>query len=138
MAWHSYFILGTFLFLIYINDIAYSCPDLSIDLYADGSTMFKSDTELSKVESLLQSNLDYISKWCIYNNMVLHPQQTKCMVIGSKRQLRNDNHLTLKVNDCILENVNSQVLGVYIDCHLTWRTHIDFVCKNLNNKITLL
>jgi len=30
------------------------------------------------------------------------------------------------------------VLGVYIDCHLSWRTHIDFVCKNLNNKITLL
>ena len=48
-------------------------------------------------------------------------------------------HLTLKVNDCVLENVNSQkVLGVYIDCHLSWRTHIDFVCKNLNNKITLL
>jgi len=51
--------------------------------------------------------------------MALHPQKTKCMVIGSKQKLRGENHLTLKVNDCVLENVNSQkVLGVYIDCHL--------------------
>jgi len=65
--------------------------------------------------------------------MALHPQKTKCMVIGSKQKLRGDNHLTLKVNDCILEN-----FGVFIDCNLSWHTHIDFVCKNLNNKISLL
>jgi len=71
--------------------------------------------------------------------MALHPQKTKYMVFGSKQKLRGENILTLKVNDCVLENVNSQkVLGVYIDCHLSWRTNIDFVCKNLNNKITLL
>jgi len=99
---------------IYINDIAYSCPDLNIDLHADDSTLFKSDTELSKIESHLQSNLDYISKWCTYNNKALHPQKTKCMIIGSKQKLRGDKHLTLKVNDNILENVRSQkVLGVY-------------------------
>jgi len=132
-------ILGPLLFLIYINDIAYSCPDLNIDLYADDSTLFKSDTELSKIESHLQSNLDYISKWCTYNNMALHPQKTKCMIIGSKQKLRGDKHLTLKVNDNILENVRSQkVLGVFIDCNISWHTHIDFVCKNLNNKISLL
>ena len=132
-------ILGPLLFLIYINNIAYLCPDLNIDLYADDSTLFKSDTELSRVESHLQSNLNCISEWCTYNNMALHPQKTKCMVIGSKQKLRGDNHLTLKVNDCILENVNSQkVLGVFIDCNLSWHTHIDFVCKNLNNKISLL
>jgi len=132
-------ILGPLLFLIYINGIAYSCPDLNIDLYADSSILFKSDTELSKIESHLQSNLDYISKCCTYNNMDLHPQKTKCLIIGSKQKFRGDKHLTLKVNDNILENVRSQkVLGVYIDCNLSWHTHIDFVCKNLNNKISLL
>jgi len=71
--------------------------------------------------------------------MALHPQKTKCMVIGSKQKLRGDNHLTLKVNECVLEKINCQkVLGVYIDYHLSWRTHIDFVCKHLNNKISLL
>jgi len=64
------------------------------------STLFKSDTELSKVESHLQSNLDCISKWCTYNNMALPPHKTECMMIGLKQKLRGDNHLTLKVNDC--------------------------------------
>jgi len=130
--------LGPLLFLIYINDIAYSCPNLNIDLYADDSTLFKSNTELSKVESHLQSNIDCILKWCTYNNMALHPHKTKCMIIGSKQKLKINKHLKLKVNDNILENVSSQkVLGVYIDCNFCY-THIDFVCKNLNNKISLL
>jgi len=127
-------ILGTLLFYIYINDMDYSCPDLNTDLYSDDSTLFKSDTELSKVESHIQSNLDYISKWCTYNNMALHPQKTKCVIIGSKQKLIDDKHITLKVNDNILEIVRSQkVLAVYIGCNLSWHTHIDFVCKNLNN-----
>ena len=39
-------ILGPILFLIYINDIADSSPDSNIDLYADDSTLFRSDTNL--------------------------------------------------------------------------------------------
>jgi len=61
------------------------------------------------------------------------------MIIGSKQKLKVDKHLTLKVNDNILENVSSQkVFGLYIDCIFSCYTHIDFVCKYLNNKISLL
>ena len=83
------------------------------------------------VESHLQSNLDNISKWCTYNDMALHPQKTKCMIIGSKQKLRGDKQLTLKVNENILENVRFQkVLGVYIDCNISWHTHIDCLQKS--------
>ena len=81
--------------MIYINDIAYSCPDLNIDLYADDSTLFRSDTNLLEIETNLQTNLDNISKWCIINNMALHPKKTKCMIIGSKQNVRGDKELTL-------------------------------------------
>ena len=64
-------ILGPIFFLIYINDISYSCPDLNIDLYADDSTLFRSDTNLLEIEMNLQTNLDSISKWCNINNMAL-------------------------------------------------------------------
>jgi len=68
------------LFLIHKNDIAYSCPYLNMDLYADDSTLFRSDTNLLKIETNLQTNLDITSKWCNINNMALHPKKTKCMV----------------------------------------------------------
>jgi len=66
-------ILGPILFLIYKNDIAYSCPDLNIDLYANDSTLLRSDTNLLEIEMNLQTNFDSI--WCNINNMALHPKK---------------------------------------------------------------
>ena len=65
--------------------------------------------------------------------------KTKCMLIGSRHKLKNTNVLNLSINDTILENVTVQkMLGIYIDSNLTWHSHIDYVCKNLNRKIALL
>jgi len=131
-------ILGPILFLIYINDIAYSCPDLNIDLYADDSTCFRSGINLLEIETKLQTNLDNISKWCNINNMTLHPKKTKCMIIGSKQKVRCDKQLILRLKVTVLENVTChKVLGVIVDNNLNWRKHIDYVCKALNNKISL-
>ena len=132
-------ILGPLLFLLYINDIALSCKNLNIDLYADDSTMFKSGFDLSEIQSHLQTNLDNIARWCTYNNMSLHPKKTKCMIIGSKHMLQRSDQLSLKVNGTNLDNVNVQkVLGVFVDNNLNWHAHIDYVCKQINNKISLL
>ena len=131
-------ILGPLLFLIYINDIAFLHPDLNIDLYADDSTLFESGFDIFKIEEKLQSDLDNISNWCINNNMSLHPQKSKCMLISSKHRKKVTRQLALKLNDTNLENVTiHKVLGVYIDNTLSWHPHIDFVCKKLNAKIAL-
>ena len=132
-------ILGPLLFLLYINDTALSCKNLNIDLYADDSTMFKSCFDLSEIQSHLQTNLDNIARWCTYNNMSLHPKKTKCMIIGSKHMLQRSDQLSLKVNGTNLDNVNVQkVLGVFVDNNLNWHAHIDYLCKQINNKISLL
>ena len=71
--------------------------------------------------------------------MSLHPIKTKCMIIGSRNKLKNTDLLHLYINETSLENVNvHKVLGVYIDNTLSWHSHIDYVCKNLNNKVALL
>ena len=132
-------ILGPLLFLLYINAITFSCTQLNIDLYADDSTMFASGFKLSEIQVTLQTDLDSVEKWCILNNMSLHPKKSKCMTIGTRQRLQNINQLTLKVNETFLENVTAQkVLGVFIDNTLNWRSHIDYVCKKLNSKIQLL
>ena len=34
------YILGPLLFILYINDLANTCPDANLDLYADDSTLY--------------------------------------------------------------------------------------------------
>jgi hypothetical protein len=47
-------------------------------------------------------------------------------------------NINVKLNDTDLENLNSEkLLGVVIDKHLTWKTHIDKVCKTISRNISL-
>ena len=70
--------------------------------------------------------------------MSLHPTKTKCMLIGSKYNMKVDKKFNLIINGLTLENVSKQrVLGVLIDNKQTWQSQIDYVCKELNKKIAL-
>ena len=131
--------LGPLLFLLYINDITFTCQEMNLDLYADDSTLYESGFDLVEIQNKLQSNLICILDWCITNNMALHPMKTKCMVIGSRHKLKSASKLDLRINDTLLENVTFQkILGVYIDNTLNWHTQIDYVCKKLNIKLLYL
>ena len=47
-------ILGPLLFLIYVNDLTWTCPKVDIDLYADDSTINKSGYDLIQIQNKLQ------------------------------------------------------------------------------------
>ena len=71
--------------------------------------------------------------------MSLHPTKSKCMVIGTPHKTKTADSLSLTINGIALENVTVQkLLGIYIDNNLKWHTQIDYVCKKLNCKISLL
>ena len=132
-------ILGPLLFLLYINDIAYLSESMNIDLYADDSTLYKAGLNLQNVEADLQNNLVLIEKWCSINNMLLHPDKTKCMVIGTRQKLKKSTPLHLTVSGKCIENVkNQKVLGVYIENNMSWKTQTHKMSLKLNSKIALL
>lgn len=132
-------ILGPLLFLIYINDISIVADNINIDLFADDSTLHESSNDINVIESNLQNNINAISTWCSLNNMSLHPQKSKCMLISTKNRLKKARPLALTVNNVNIENVSVQkVLGVHIDNTLSWDIQISSVCKNIKSKISLL
>ena len=132
-------ILGPLLFILYINDIATSCDTINIDLYADDSTLFESGYITSEIQSSLQNKLNAVEKWCSHNNMSIHPNKTKCMLIGTRSKIKSAGKLTLNINGITLDNVIVQkLLGVFIDNTLNWQAQIDYVCKKINAKISLL
>ena len=76
-------ILGPLLFLIYINDMPFFLQKGALDLYADNSTLHVADVDIKSIQSTLQNGLDIISNWCSFNNMLIHPNKTKCMILSS-------------------------------------------------------
>ena len=80
-----------------------------------------------------------MQKWCVNNNMVLNPNKTTCMLIGTKNRLRETQNLDLKTSDSRIENGRVQrLLGVYIDSTLSWKIHVGKTCAKLSTKLHLL
>ena len=66
--------------------------------------------------------------------------KTEVMTIGSRQKLRAiDDRIAVKINELDINRVNSvKSLGVYIDYHLTWTTHIDKILKKIASAIGAL
>ena len=60
-------------------------------------------------------------------------------MLGTRKRLIEARKLNIQVEDKCLQNVSTQkVLGLHIDEHLTWTTHIDHLCSAISSKISLL
>ena len=60
-------------------------------------------------------------------------------MLGTRRRLIEACKLSIQVDDICLQTVSTQkVLGLHIDEHLTWTTHIDHLCSAISSKISLL
>ena len=67
-------------------------------MYADDATLYKSSKSLSEINELLQNDISKIDTWSKNNNMILNPKKTTCMVIESKKRLKNIPELQIFFN----------------------------------------
>ena len=87
----------------------------------------------------LQPDLNDSMSWGKSNKMHINYQKTSCMTLGSRQRLDNSRVLIIKVNGTAISQVSSQkLLGLCIDEHRNWSTHIDHLCKLISSKISLL
>lgn len=124
--------LGPLLWLIYISDLEPSCD---ITKYADDCTLYipMSNTADSK----LQKDVDYLAGWCNKNNMQLNERKSFVMNISSKPLTTSSPVLMLDDNPLSLVT-ETKILGVTIDCSLSFKSHVDKICAKANTRIFLL
>ena len=96
-------ILGPILFLLFINDLPLTLQNLpvSVDLYADDTTLYSTASDKRTLETNLQNALNSVHIWCLENGMTINSDKTKLMLIAS-RQKRNtliDSDLKITFND---------------------------------------
>ena len=106
-----------------------------INMYADDTELHYCHCQLQRVEQVLQNELEQVYNWLAVNRFKLSVAKSSCMLIGSRQRIGSKS-LSLSVNGHVLQHVSSiNYLGLYIDQHLTWQNHIDYVLKRVRGKI---
>ena len=99
-------ILGSLLFLIYVNDVAGAINE-KILLYADDTAILVSDKHVNAIEARLGTALETISVWLIDNKLSLHLGKTGSILFGTKRKLSNCRNLNVSCSGINTESKTS-------------------------------
>ena len=131
-------ILGPLLFLIYINDLASMCNDIFSVMYADDSNLFVEGSDLIILQNTMNRELVKVSRWLKLNKLSLNIDKTHFMIFKRRRQ-RVEFVPDIHIDSNPLHQVsNTKFLGVYIDEHLTWQTHISYIAGKVSRGIGIL
>ena len=129
-------ILGPLLFIIYINDIEKSSRLLQFILFADDSNIFLSHTDPEQLTKIFDDELRSVSNWIKANKLSLNLDKTSYMLFSNKI-MTVPNHIIL--NDTIIQRVRStKFLGLVIDEKLSWKSHIDNICKIIARNVGVM
>ena len=126
-------ILGSLLFLVYVNDIVNVSDKFFPILFADDTNVFIDGDNLNNMSITMNKELCKLVVWLNINKLSLNIGKTHFMIFRSRK--KNCHFSTdLRINGQTITRVEStKFLGVIIDEHLTWREHINTV-KNKTSR----
>ena len=130
------YVLDPILFLIYINDFSSTSSYFSTRLFAE-------DTSLTVCGKVLDSLIHHINielpkryDWLWANKLTLNLTKTKYIVFQPRQKLNSNLDLPIVLAGQPLDHSsNVKYLGLIIDCHLSWRDHIDYICFKISKNI---
>lgn len=120
-------VLGPILFVLFINDLPKLIEDCDCSLFADDLKLYKKVTS-TEDSTVLQENIDKITKWCRDNGMALNA--SKCSIISFYRgSLKIDSQY--KIGDDTLGRATViRDLGVMLDEKLNFKSHVDKIVSS--------
>jgi hypothetical protein len=131
-------VLGPLLFLIYINDICNASDVLELILFADDTNIFFSHDDMPTLMNVVNSQMQNISEWLRANMLSLNEKKSNFMVFRP-RQKRQTFDLSLKINGQKIDQVKETMfLGVILDEHLSWKSHISHIASKISKSIGII
>ena len=128
-------ILGPLLFNIFINDLFLFIEKTKICNFADDNTIYSCNNNLQTILKNLKHDMVNVLKWFKVNSMKANPKKFQFMILGkSTRQT-----IILNINNIkIRESQNVELLGLTIDNRLTFKDHINMLCRRAGYKLHAL
>lgn len=108
-----------------INDLPYFVNSQCV-LYADDTTFFNTNSEFNELNNLTKLTLSQASTWFRANSLCLNDNKTQQMFFS----LRNMPQINCP--DSV------KFLGLYIDCKLSWESHVKYLSVRLSRVIYLI
>jgi hypothetical protein len=128
--------LGPVLFLLYINDLPNCINSSEAVLFADDTTITAVANEHAMARTLLETDLLSLARWLNTNKLSMNVGKSKICHFTPTNTKQID---SITINENALEICNSvKYLGVYIDDHLNWKAHIEYLSIKLNKQIGIL
>ena len=128
--------LGPLIFLLFTNDLYQHLKNCSSILFADDTTLYKVHRNLTYLRWCLQDDINTMVDWFKANKLTLNVEKTICVLFqpsGSNREFDVEINGTLIKNSC-----NTKFLGMWLDQHLNWSSHIERLVTKLKRNMNLL
>lgn len=125
-------ILGPLLFNIYTADLPQVTKYCSLHMYADDVQLYLAfDVERSnEAQTKINYDLNEIKNWTLQNSLVLNPNKSKTIIVGTPNKLRAITNFQLSIDNVIIEQVERvKNLGLTVDNHLKFIPHVSEVCR---------
>ncbi|KAK3082452.1 hypothetical protein FSP39_012409 [Pinctada imbricata] len=127
-------VLGPFLFLIFINDIADNLLSVAL-LFADDTSLLHAAKRINDIERTLNSDLDKINEWSNKWLINFNPSKTEVLLISN----RETENIALDFGGTALQKSNTHKhLGITFSSDGKWSTHIKNLCDAAYKKINVL
>jgi hypothetical protein len=126
-------ILGTLLFLVYINDLPMATDsDSKFVLFADDTSIIITSPNRERLQIALNKTLSDINSWFQANFLLLNFNKTYYLQFQTKNYI--DNTLDMNyLNKTIANLLYTNFLGLVVDDTLTWNNHIDQLISKFNS-----
>ena len=131
-------ILGPLLFLVYINDLCSVSKVLEMILFADDTNIFYSHTDASYLMEVVNLELKKITCWFYTNKLSINVKKSN-FIIFRPRQNRQTLDLAFNISNYSIDRVKETTfLGVILDEHLTWKSHIHNVARKVSKAVGII
>ena len=131
-------IRGQLFFILYINDILRASKLTEPLLFADDTSIFFSHSNPNYLENVPNNELLNIDVWLRCNKFLINVQKTNYVIFSPSQRIVNHNFSLSFGGRPLTQSSVTKFLGVYLDEHLTWKYHINFVCKQIAKSVGIL
>ena len=122
-------ILGPLLSIIYTNDLPYCLKKSKCILFADDTTIYQTNSNLTQLYTNINMDLNILGDWFRANKLSLNINKTTYMVFQNKREQPNSN-MTINIGtESIKREAAVKFLGFIIEDQPHWTKHLK-LCKS--------